>query len=131
MRSVVVLPAPFGPSSPSTCPAWQTRSTPSTTSRPPRRLTSACASRRVDIRIILQTDGRLGGPSEAVAAPVFAAHAVTNEKQTVGIVLLLDREQLRVVESPVRSLPIREEVVTLGHIGGAVRRDPCELLPSL
>ena len=45
MRSVVVLPAPFGPSRPRICPASQVRSTPSTTRFPPRCFTRPRASR--------------------------------------------------------------------------------------
>src|SRR5690606_9297884 len=45
MRSVVVLPAPLGPSSPSTCPAWHSRSSASTTRLPPYVLTMPRACR--------------------------------------------------------------------------------------
>src|SRR5512144_682091 len=44
IRSVVVLPAPLGPSRPTTCEVSQARSTPSTTRRPPRCLTRLRAS---------------------------------------------------------------------------------------
>src|SRR6185436_17774901 len=44
MRRVVVFPAPFGPRSPWIWPGRQTRSTPSTTRRPPRCLMRPRAS---------------------------------------------------------------------------------------
>ena len=44
MESVVVLPAPFGPSTPNTSPRRTVRSTPSTARMSPNCLTSPCAS---------------------------------------------------------------------------------------
>src|SRR5215470_4132656 len=44
IRTAVVLPAPFGPSSPSTLPTWTARSMPSSATTGPNRLTSPCAA---------------------------------------------------------------------------------------
>ena len=44
MRTAVVLPAPFGPSSPSTLPVRAVRSTPASAVVLPNRLTSPCVS---------------------------------------------------------------------------------------
>src|SRR5215468_3736834 len=43
-RTAVVLPAPFGPSRPSTLPASAARSMPSSATTGPKRLTSPCAA---------------------------------------------------------------------------------------
>src|SRR5262245_25268967 len=71
MRSVVVLPAPFGPSRPRICPASHVRSTPSTTRFPPRSFTRPRASRSSGI------DSRLYGrrPGPQPAAPRTRQHA--------------------------------------------------------
>src|SRR5688500_17977462 len=47
MRRVVVFPAPFGPSNPSTSPAWQVRSIPSTTHLPPSDFRNPVAESRM------------------------------------------------------------------------------------
>src|SRR6185369_172626 len=69
MRSVVVLPAPFGPSRPRICPASHVRSTPSTTRFPPRCFTRPRASRSKDIDPRLYGLGLPLQPSRAPASP--------------------------------------------------------------
>src|SRR5919106_3307432 len=64
MRNVVVFPAPFGPRSPRTSPARQTRSTPSTTRRPQRCLTRPRASRSVGMKNRLYARYAGGGMPE-------------------------------------------------------------------
>src|SRR5215470_9385237 len=44
IRTAVVLPAPLGPSRPSTLPAWTARSMPSSAMTGPNRLASPCAA---------------------------------------------------------------------------------------
>ena len=65
-------------------------------------------------------------PRKAVGGPFFAADAVMDEEEAVGIVLRLDLAQAWIVRSPERVPPCRVEIVTLRNIGpcaGAIRRN--------
>src|SRR4030095_10426839 len=58
---------------------------------------------------------------KAVAAPIFTADTMVDEKQAIAIVFPLDSEQPRVICSPIRFLPGSIEVVALRNIGTGVR----------
>ena len=79
MRSVVVLPAPFGPSRPRICPASHARSTPSTTRFPPRCFTSPRASRSSD-----DIDPRLYDPGLRLQASSRTASPRPVESGIIG-----------------------------------------------
>ena len=64
---------------------------------------------------------------KAVAAPIFTADTMVDEKQTIGIVFPLDGAQLRVICSPIRFLPGSIEVVALRNIGTGVRSNLAQL----
>src|SRR5579871_1514597 len=61
-------------------------------------------------------------PDKTVVAPAFAADAMADEEQFVGVVAPFHREQQRVMRAPVRCLPILLEVVALGDVGAAIGR---------
>src|SRR5271155_3602312 len=68
---------------------------------------SRCASER---RPSVQT-------GESIRAPAFAADAVVDEEETLGIVFVLDRAQPRVIFTPEGVLPVRLEEVGFPDIG--------------
>src|SRR5262245_2763448 len=72
MRSVVVFPAPLGPSRPRIWPASHVRSTPSTTRRPPSCFTRPRASSKSDIDLELYDRDRTTA-IEGDAAPQTVA----------------------------------------------------------
>src|ERR1700712_3225519 len=66
MRTAVVFPAPFGPSSPSTVPVGAVRSTPSSATTSPYDLTSPCASIAAPSDTAPKLTGAGGGALSAV-----------------------------------------------------------------
>src|SRR5580658_6161063 len=56
-------------------------------------------------------------PRKSVRAPAFAADAVMDEEEALGIVFVLDRAQPRVVLAPEGVLPVRLEKVGFPDIG--------------
>src|SRR5215510_8149259 len=55
-------------------------------------------------------------PRESVRAPLFTPNPVMDKEQTIGIVLLLDGAELRIIGSPMCFLPRTIEVVALRNI---------------
>src|SRR5579872_2492042 len=55
---------------------------------------------------------------KSVGAPAFAADAMMNVEEAVGIVFLLDGAEPRVMAAPIGLLPIRLEEIALPYIGG-------------
>src|SRR5581483_4798887 len=81
-----------------------------------RRSCLAASLARAEARLLARRE-----LDKTVVAPAFAADPVADEKQLVGIVTPLHREQPRVVRTPVFGLPVRLEIVALGDIGSALR----------
>jgi len=75
------------------------------------RIAGATASMRVLKLSSRKRESRY--PREPVLAPVFAAHAVVDEEQSIRIVPLLDAPQLGIIRSPILLLPRFVEEVTL------------------
>ena len=61
-------------------------------------------------------------PSESVSAPGFAADAVVDDEEPVGVVAALDFDEARVVRAPEGLLPVLLEIVALVDIGAGVGR---------
>src|SRR3990167_10771559 len=58
-------------------------------------------------------DVALNAPCEATGAPVFAAHAMVHEEESVGVVLVLHSAQPQIVGAPEGALPACLEIVGL------------------
>src|SRR5271155_4137515 len=78
---------------------------------------------------------RRGIPSldagKSVGVPVFAADAMVEEEETVGIVFVLHRAKACVVLPPEGVLPVRLEEVGLPHIGPVARQELAEFVHRL
>src|SRR5215472_13422806 len=66
-------------------------------------------------------------PSEAVHAPLLAPHPVMHDVESLGVVLLLDRLQARVIGAEVVLSPALVEEVALREVGAGLRGDLPEL----
>src|SRR5580704_18659655 len=65
---------------------------------------------------------------ESICAPVFAADAMVEEEEPIGIVFSLDREKPGVVFAPESLLPMRLEVICFPHIRANAGQELADLV---
>lgn len=73
------------------------------------------------------TECRGSESGEAIPAPTFRAHSVVGEEEPLGVVLLLDLGEPRVIVAPKGLLPVLFEVVGLIHVRSALPGNRAEL----
>ena len=125
MRTVVVLPAPFGPSSPSTVPSRTSRSTPSSARTSPPRVRNTLTSPSASITAMRPT---LAAASRTAAIRLDWSHARVDRPEGHGRALRrAPRHRLRVGERAGAAAVLHREVRSQLHAHGgpdAGRRSP-------